>query len=161
MLVYLYKRKVNITFSDLFKNASFLPELNERFDELAPGCFLFDGATVNPQPIRKGYFPYDVIDARSFEDLNYLFSDSIIGYPTHLFVKSASKSIDVYYYRFSYVSSISLFNYPRNAPYSVVHGDDTHYLIPWFFFPTIGVDNVDNFIVERLLSIYENFARNG
>lgn len=147
------------------RNSSFLIELNERFDDVAPKCFIYEEGTEKSKEMSKSfrdnYFPYDVIDARSFEDLSHLFSDSIIGYPTHLFVNSASKFTKVYYYRFSHVGNFSLFNYPRNAPYSVVHGDDTHYLIPYNFFPRIEVDSDDNFIVEHLLSIYENFARNG
>lgn len=140
-------------------------DLNANFADLAPKCFLYEQETEKSSAMsksfRENYFPYEMIDSRSFEDLNHLFSDSIMGYPTHLFVNSASKFIDVYYYRFSYIGSFSLFNHPRNEPYSVAHGDDIHYLVPWTFLPAIDVNDPDNFIVERLLSIYENFARNG
>ncbi len=142
-----------------------MSELNERFGDVAPDCFIYENGTDKSKAMSKNfretYFPYEVIDARSFEDLGHFFSDSVIGYPTHLFVNLASTFIDVYYYRFSYVGSFSLFNHPRNEPYSVAHGDDIHYLVPWNFFPIIEVDNPDNFVVERLLSIYENFAKNG
>lgn len=140
-------------------------DLNERFEDVAPACFIYEDGTEKSKAMSKNfretYFPYEVIDARSFEDLSHFISDSVIGYPTHLFVNLASTFIDVYYYRFSYVGSFSLFVHPRNVPYSVAHGDDIHYLIPWTFFPAIEVDNPDNFVVERLLSVYENFAKNG
>lgn len=142
-----------------------MKDLNERFEDVAPQCFIYEEGTntskAMSQKFRKTYFPYDIIDARSFEDLNHFFSDSLIGYPTHLFVNLASKFIDVYYYRFSYVGSFSLFLYPRKSPYSVGHGDDLHYLVPFYFFPVIEVDDPDNFMVERLLSVYANFASNG
>lgn len=142
-----------------------MTQLNEDFENVAAKCFLYEDAAKTTNGLSKSfreiYFPYEMIDARSFEDMNHLFSDSIMGYPTHLFVNSASKFINVYYYRFSYIGSFSLFNHPSNAPYSVAHSDDIHYLIPWSFMAAIEVDHPDNFIVERLLSIYENFARNG
>lgn len=139
-------------------------ELNERFEDVAPECFRYEEGTERSKAMsksfRKNYFPYDVINARAFEDLNHLFSDSSMGYATHNLVNLASKFVNVYYYKFSYVGSFSLFNYPHDAPYSVSHGDDIHYLVPWAF-PIIEVDNPDNFIVERLLRIFENFANNG
>ncbi|XP_037043485.1 esterase FE4-like [Bradysia coprophila] len=149
----------------ILANSSFMTELNERFSDIAPRCFVYEEGTNTSKALskqfRESYFPYDVIDARSFDDLSHLFSDSTIGYPTHLFVNLASAFIDVYYYKFSYVGSFSLFIFPRNLPFSVAHGDDIHYLVPWNFFPVIGVESPDNFVVERLLSIYENFAKNG
>lgn len=142
-----------------------MAELNGDFANSAPRCFLYEEDSEKSRALsrsfRENYFPYDVIDARSFEDMNHLFSDSIMGYPTHHLVNSASTFTDVFYYRFSFIGSFSLFSYPGNAPYSVAHADDVHYLVPWTFIPTIEVDDPDNFIVERLLSIYENFARNG
>ncbi|KAJ6641288.1 Carboxylesterase 1C [Pseudolycoriella hygida] len=143
----------------------FMKELNDIFEDVAPRCFNYEEGTniskAMSKHFRETYFPYEIIDDRSFEDLSNLFSDSIFGYPTHLFVNFASKFIDVYYYKFSYVGSHSLFLHPRNSPYSVAHGDDIHYLVPWMMFPIVGTDNPDNFLVERLLSIYENFAKNG
>lgn len=140
-------------------------DLNERFADVAPGCFIYEDGTnkskAMSEQLKETYFPYEIIDARSFEDLGHLVSDSVIGYPVHLFVNLASAFIDVYYYSFSFVGSFSLFNYPRDLPYAVAHGDDIHYLIPWPMFPVIQVDSPDNFVVERLLSMYDNFARNG
>lgn len=135
--------------------------LNEDFHRTASKCFLYVDDENRSNVFRETYFPYEVIDTRAFEDLGHLFSDSIIGYPTHLFVNLTSKFVDVFYYRFSYIGNFSLFNYPRDSPYSVAHGDDIHYLVPWTFLRPVEIDHLDNFIVERLLSIYENFARTG
>lgn len=138
-----------------------MKELNENFESVGPKCFIFDENRKMSDVLRETYFPYEVIDRRSFEDIGHLFSDSILGFPIHLFVNLTSKFIDVFYYKFSFSGSFSVFNYPSIYPYSVSHSDDSHYLVPYEHIPMIGIHNADNFIVERLLSIYENFARNG
>jgi len=95
---------------------------------------------------------YESLDSKS----------QLLNSQVHQFVNLVSEFTDVFYYKFSYVGDFSLFTYPRNdSIYGVQHGDDLHYVIPYRAFDVIGGDHEDNFIVERLSRIYENFARNG
>lgn len=66
-------------------------ELNEAFDEIAPRCFFFEAndhksALEISHALRKSYLPFDKIDMRSFNALNHLFADGVIGYGVHKFV---------------------------------------------------------------------------
>lgn len=113
--------------------------------------------------IRDRYIPFDVIDLRSFNNLNNLFGDSIISYGVHKFVHLVNNFIDVYYYKFSYVGELSFFNFPRNRPYGVHHGDDIQYTFNMFgsYGIAIPLTHPDSFVVERMTRIWEHFAWTG
>lgn len=112
--------------------------------------------------LKDSYFPFDVIDIRSFNNLNNLFADSIISYGVHKFVHLVNAFIDVFYYKFSYVGESSFFNFPRNSPYGVHHGDDIQYVfnvgLPGIAIPLTHPDSV---VVERMTRIWEQFAWTG
>lgn len=112
--------------------------------------------------IKDSYFPFNVIDIRSFNNLNNLFADALIGYGVHKFVHLVNPFIDVYYYKFSYVGATSMFNFPRNSPYGVHHGDDNQYVFndAWVGID-IPLDHPDSFVVERMTRIWEQFAWTG
>lgn len=138
--------------------------LNDNWDRIAPTCFYFQGNEFTSTEemstiLRESYFPYDFIDIRSFNGLNSLFADSIIGYGVHKFVHLVNAFIDVYYYKFSYVGESSFFEFPRNRPYGVHHGDDLQYLFNFAFQGVaIPLTHPDSFVVERITRIYEQFA---
>lgn len=72
------KPKIHNEFPGILTNASFMSELNERFSDVAPGCFIYEEVTNTSKALsnrlKETYFPYDVIDARSFDDLSHLVS---------------------------------------------------------------------------------------
>lgn len=112
--------------------------------------------------IRESYFPFDVIDIRSFNNLNNLFADALISYGVHKFVHLVNAFIDVYYYKFSYVGELSGFNFPRDRPYGVHHGDDNQYVFnDGFQGIAIPLTHPDSFVVERMTRIWEQFAWTG
>jgi acetylcholinesterase len=67
--------------------------------------------------------------------------------------------MDVYYYKMSYVGRHSVFNYPRNFPYGMHHADDIQYVLnTWYVGPNIDENDPDNFMVERMTRLWEQFA---
>lgn len=104
----------------------------------------------------------DKIDARSVSSLNRLSADGWIGYGVHRLVHYASVHVDVYYYKFSYIGRFSVFFYPRDKPYGTHHIDDVQYTIQadWIS-PVLQVSDPENFMVERMTRIWEQFALRG
>lgn len=96
---------------------------NENFNEMAAYCFLYHTSDQKKsdklsKALRKSFLPNKKIDVRSFNGLNYLFGDGIIGYPVHKFVRLVSNFTDVYYYKFSFISRNG-YSYPHQYPYGV------------------------------------------
>ncbi len=141
--------------------------LNENWDEIAPTCFYFHGNEFTSteemaSTLRESYFPFDVIDIRSFNNLNNLFADSIISYGVHKFVHHVNTFVDVYYYKFSYIGQLSFFHFPRYFPYGAHHGDDIQYVFNYGWEGiAIPLDHPDSFVVERMTRIWEQFAWSG
>lgn len=152
--------------SDLLNRPNRLQQLNDHFDELAPYCFAYEAGTARSHEfgkiLRSSYLPFDKIDARSFNGLNNLFGDGIIGYGVHKFAHLASNHTKVFYYKLSYIGRFSVFNYPHDKPYGVHHGDDLQYV---FYVPTIGSlvtpTDPEHFMIERMTKIFEQFALTG
>lgn len=156
--------------ADLLNNVNYTRELNERFDEIAPTCFSYEGndhkSTKEIGDILRGaYLPYDTIDIRSFTGLKNLISDGIIGIGVHRFVHYISNFTDVYYYRFSYTGRFSRFYAtvdPVRKPYGVHHIDDIQYMFyAAFMSPMFGVGDPEHTTVERMTRIWEQFATTG
>jgi acetylcholinesterase len=149
----------------LLRNSKQLKTFNDNFEEMAPYCFFYEHDTAKSkqisQTIRKQYFPFDTIDIRSFGTLNNLYADGMLGYAEHKFVHLVSPFTEVFYYKFSYVGRFSLFNYPSDKPYGVQHGDDVQYPFYQNFWPLVKTTDPENFMVERMTKIYENFANTG
>lgn len=138
-----------------------LKQLNENYDDVAPNCFQYSRAKDRKSVgdvLRKAYFPYDVIDIRSFNNLNNLFSDSIIGVGVHRFVHFISRWTDVFYYQFSFVGRYSDFTYPHDRPYGAHHADDMQYIMSEYISPLYAKSDPESIMVERLTRIYEQFA---
>ncbi|KAJ6640603.1 Esterase E4 [Pseudolycoriella hygida] len=149
----------------LLYDANATAYLNENWEEIAPTCFYFEGTEFTSSKemakiLKKSYFPYHTIDIRSFNNLNNLFADSIIGFGVHKFVHLVNKFIDVYYYKFSYIGQSSFFYHPRNFPFGANHGDDTLYVLNYGW-QEIDLEHPDGVIVERMSRIWEQFAWSG
>ncbi|KAG5678815.1 hypothetical protein PVAND_008449 [Polypedilum vanderplanki] len=148
---------------NIFNNQTSLKELNENFAEFTSNCFSYTPTEKNSEILRKYYFPYDKIDGRSFDNLNQLSADGTIGYGVHRLVHYTSKFTDVYYYKFSYIGRFSIFNYPNDRPYGVHHVDDIQYTVTYRAFDGrfIKENDPENFMVERMTRIWEQFAKAG
>lgn len=142
--------------------------MNDNFNEIAPKCFSFEGndfksSSEAAEILRDAYFSYDTIDMRSFNNLQQLSADGIIGYGVHRFVNFVRNLTDVYYYKFSFTGRFSRFYYPNEKiPFGAHHVDDIQYL---FNAPYVGslieVSDPESFIVERMTRIWEQFAWTG
>lgn len=154
--------KIKFLSALLSKNES-LELLNNKFPEIASRCFFFRGngikSTEEIANIFKNYYlPFEKIDMRSFNSLAQLCGDGTVGYAVHKFVHYISKFTDVYYYKFSYIGRYSNFNYPGNKPYGIHHNDDNQYVVVSNNPPMIKESDPENFIVERMTRIWEQFA---
>ncbi|CAG9806196.1 unnamed protein product [Chironomus riparius] len=139
-----------------------LKKLNEHTNSYLADCFFLGKYSNNSKTIRNVYLPFNDIDHRSFSGMANLFSDGSINYGVHRLVRMISKCMDVYYYKFSYVGSHSVFNYPRNFPYGVSHADDLQYVLnTWYIAPDASLTDPENFMIERMTRIWEQFAMKG
>lgn len=150
----------------LLSNKESLDLLNNNFSKIASNCFRFRGNGVKTTEeiaaiFRKHYLPYKKIDKTSFNSLHHLCADGSIGYAVHRFAHYASVFTDVYYYKFSYSGRFSNFLYPRNKPFGVHHGDDNMYVLSSSDSPKINESDPENFMVERMTRIWEQFAKFG
>lgn len=97
-----------------------MKELNENFNKMAPYCFFYkqneNKSDSISEALRKSFLPLETIDVRSFEGLNDLFGDGVIGFPVHKFVHLISNYTDVFYYKFSYIGRFG-YKYPHDKPY--------------------------------------------
>lgn len=151
----------------MLENSHYASLLNQKFDDIAPACFFFEGresrsAEEIARILRKSYLHFDVIDNRSFQGLNNLFADGLIGYGVHRFVRYVREHVDVYFYKFSFVGRFSLFKYPNNKPYGVHHADDIQYVFNASYVgPSISKLDPEAITVERMTRIWEQFASTG
>ncbi|CAG9811690.1 unnamed protein product [Chironomus riparius] len=152
--------------ASLLNNEESLDLLNNNFSEIASKCFFFKGNGIRTTEeiakiFKNHYLPYDKIDQTAFNSLSQLSADGIIGYAVHRFAHYAAQFTDVYYYKFTYMGERSNFHYPRNKPYVAHHGDDINYILSSNYPPAIKESDPDNFMVERLTRIWEQFAKYG
>lgn len=141
-----------------------LKHFTENFDEIAPQCLLLtnaDDPKAASRTLREAYLPYNTIDVRSFNNLNYLFADAIIGFSVQ-FVHFVSEYTNLYYYKFSYIGRYSLFYYPNDRPYGTHHGDDIQYVIYSNYLSKLfNTSGPESLMVERMTRIWEQFAWTG
>lgn len=157
-------------FADLL-NTPLLESLNRNFYEVSPCIFNYERNTARSKSfsdlLRQTLLPLDPIDVRSFDALAKMYSDGT-GYNSHRFVHYITDYVNVFYYKFSYIGRRSLFLYPETKPYGVCHGDDQQYIFDLgdlqapYSGPTLIIpEDPENFMVERMTRIFENFASTG
>ncbi|XP_070498722.1 carboxylic ester hydrolase-like [Chironomus tepperi] len=139
-----------------------LLQLKENTTSFLADCFHYEKYSKDSEAIRTVYLPFDDVDHRSFSGLANLFGDGSIAYGVHRLVRMISNCMDVYYYKFSYSGSHSVFNYPRNSPYGVAHADDLQYVLnTWYIAPDASLTDPENLMIERMTRIWEQFAMKG
>lgn len=162
MLVFAYKFQF---YSGLLSSETGVKTINENFEEIAPRCFIYEQDNARSKAfsklLRESYFPFDTIDVRSFTALDHLFGDSIIGYGVNRFIHLVSSQVTTYYYKFSFTGRYSAFIYPHDKPYGVHHGDDLQYIFNTNLASLIRPTDPENFIVERMTRIVEQFVHTG
>ncbi|KAJ6649255.1 Juvenile hormone esterase [Pseudolycoriella hygida] len=142
-------------------------KLDSNFSTYAPISFLYERNTNRSEEIsaklRQAYLNEASFDIQSsLTGLNHLYSDGVIGFGVHRFVKLASIFTRVYYYRHSYVGRFSHVYYPENKPFGAVHHDDLLYL---FVVPSVAkmfkITDPENLHVERFSRMWASFALRG
>ncbi|KAG4073007.1 hypothetical protein HA402_009426 [Bradysia odoriphaga] len=142
-------------------------KFDSNFSTYAPISFLYERNTNRSEEIsaklRKEYLNEAFFDDQSsLAGLSHLFSDGVVGFGVHRFVKLAAAFTRVYYYRHSYVGRFSHVYYPDNKPYGAVHHDDLLYL---FAVPSVAkmfkITDPENLHVERFTRMWASFALRG
>ncbi|XP_055620172.1 juvenile hormone esterase-like [Toxorhynchites rutilus septentrionalis] len=148
-------------------NETLRNELNQNFETLAPVLFLYNSSSEREnitKLLRDKFLGEGQLTLnRSVQGLNYLFADSLIGFPVHRFIQLASRYTKVYQYKFTYQGRYSFFYYPDDkTPYGVVHHDDLLYLlvIPHIS-PIFNATDPESTMVEKLTGMWTAFAKHG
>lgn len=149
------------------RNRHLLQELDYKFEEKAPICFLYERGTVKSmlisQELRNATFGDRRIDEESIQELHLLFSESIITFGVFRVALLLSiNDEDIFFYRFSYKKRFSHMYNDDGTPYGAVHADDLLYLFVMndkapIFTP---VDPEWN-MVHYLTRMWVNFVRYG
>ncbi|GAB0094319.1 Carboxylic ester hydrolase [Sergentomyia squamirostris] len=152
---------------DILTNDTMKYEFDQKFNELAPICFLYERNTPRSreisQTLRKKYVNFPLITESRIPELGELFSDSTIGFSVHRFVQLASRHTKVFYYKHTFRGRYSFFEHPKGTPYGVVHHDDLLYLfgIPLVAPKLFTLSDPENLNVERMTRMWTTFAAKG
>ncbi|XP_023312047.1 venom carboxylesterase-6-like [Anoplophora glabripennis] len=156
---------------NVVNNETLTKQINKDFYKIAPIAFIYERDTnrskIVSEGVKKSYLHDKPVDQSQFTALANLYSDAIVGFSVNRAAKLISQysSENVYYYRFSYQGRYSHFYLPdsnNTTPYGVVHHDDLIYLFyisklfPWFNATSPEVE-----MVEKLTTLYANFAKTG
>ncbi|KAJ8686630.1 hypothetical protein QAD02_022424 [Eretmocerus hayati] len=149
-------------------NDSMFKDLNDEWERLAPINFLYERDTERSKVISRRLNEYYLkgkpVSIENSEGLAHLFADGVIGYSVHRLVNAVASASDkpVYYYNFTYQGPYSHVTWNNTKkPYGVVHHDDLLYIFRVSFFPDFEKDSPDMKTVERMTSIWANFAKTG
>jgi acetylcholinesterase len=159
--------KLKVLLSAIVNDENMTKIFNENFEEIAPICFFFEANVFKStreigKILKKFYLPFDIVDIRSLNSLNKMFSDGVIGNGVHRFVHYVSNFTNIFYYKVSYSGRFSIFKYPSEKPYGVHHADDIQYYFnAKYVGPMINKTDPENLMVERMTRIWSAFAATG
>ncbi|XP_051164874.1 uncharacterized protein LOC127283823 [Leptopilina boulardi] len=150
-------------------NFATINERNDNWEYIAPISFSYERNSSRSKYIskelRKFYLNDLPISLDNINGLGEIYADSITINSVHRFVNllAATSTKPVYYYKFTYQGRYSHTIWKDSKkPFGVVHEDDLIYL---FFlenrFPMFNETDPEVQIIERMTSIWENFAITG
>lgn len=145
---------------------SIFQDLNTNWSTIAPISFLYERDTQRSLSISEELWKYYIkkpIGPDNYKGLADLYTDGIIGFSVHRLVTLMSQASKepVYYYKFSYKGQESHVKWANNTPYGVVHHDDLLYFFNVSYFNYFDENSIDIPIVERMTTMWTNFAKNG
>ncbi|KAB0794136.1 hypothetical protein PPYR_13756 [Photinus pyralis] len=153
---------------NLLDNATWLREMDENFEKIAPIEFIYETDTENSKHIsrelRKFYLGDGPLTEKSLPQIGKLYADGVIGFGVNRAAKllAAKNSEPTYYYKFSYEGRYS-FHYKPNTttPEGVVHHDDLQYIFYISRFPRLKPSDPEYKTVQKMTSMLKNFAVTG
>ncbi|KAB0802871.1 hypothetical protein PPYR_05057 [Photinus pyralis] len=153
---------------NLLDNATWLKEMDENFEKVAPISFIYERDTENSKHIsrelRKAYLGDGPLTEKSLPQIGKLYADGVIGFTANRAAKllAAKNSEPTYYYKFGYEGRYS-FHYKQNTttPEGVVHHDDLLYLFYISRFPRLTPTDPEYKTVQKMTSMFKNFAETG
>lgn len=155
---------------DILKNPFRTWELNRRFEELAPMCFLYERdiykSHLVSRDLQKTYFNDRYTSNDSFYELKNLFSDAVINVGVHRLIQYLSRynrEHKVYAYEFDYYGRFSHFEEDHSVwPRMVVHTDDMFYLTPMKSKARMfTVEDTEFAMVVKMTLVWESFMMYG
>ncbi|KAK9883515.1 hypothetical protein WA026_001691 [Henosepilachna vigintioctopunctata] len=156
---------------ETIRNHTLLKLLDEQWEKYAPIIFGFERYTerskVISKELRSFYFGDHKLNNDNLPELIEIFGDSLSGFPVDRVVKllAQKSSQSTFYYQFSYKGTYSHYSLPNSnkaGEYGPVHQDDLIYL---FYisalFPEIVITDPEFRIVQKITTMWANFARDG
>ncbi|XP_045476842.1 juvenile hormone esterase-like [Harmonia axyridis] len=156
---------------DIYKHADLLKQLEENWENTAPIVFMYERDTDHSKTISKAlrsyYFGDKKFDNSTVSHMTQLYADGLTGFAVNRGVKllAEKNTQPVFYYKFNYKGRYSHYYLPDSngtIPYGVAHHDDLIYL---FYvsanFPKIGASDAESPTVEKMTSMWANFAKQG
>ncbi|XP_001603584.1 esterase E4 [Nasonia vitripennis] len=150
-------------------NTSYFDDLNAEWERVAPISFQYDRtgeqSVQASRALKKFYFNDEPVSFKNVDKLAQAYGDAIVGFPVHrsatLMAKYNTKP--VHYYKFVYQGRYSYQTWSETKkPYGVVHHDDLIYVFYISYaFPFFDKDAPETPMVEKMTSIWANFAKTG
>ncbi|GBP64398.1 Esterase FE4 [Eumeta japonica] len=156
---------------DVLTNDTLRETMERNWTQLAPISFQYDltgdRAAEAALELRRAYIgdrPFTYNNDTAFA-LGRLYGDALISFGVHRFSRLMSQRLSspVYYYKFNYTGTSSHAYYPgTTTPIGAVHHDDLIYLYHGpALFPYIGLDSPHSNTVDRMTTMWTNFATRG
>ncbi|RZB40290.1 COesterase and/or Abhydrolase 3 domain containing protein, partial [Asbolus verrucosus] len=143
----------------MISNATLLKEVNDNFEKVAPLCFGYEAGTEKSRQVSRAIRKFYLHD----EPLSNA-SLAVVGFPVNRAVEliAEKNTKPVYYYKFTYQGRYSYLYLPgTQTPYGVTHSDDLIYVLYVPLFPIFNQSYPEAEMVEKLTTMWANFARTG
>ncbi|KAJ3625229.1 hypothetical protein MTP99_018790 [Tenebrio molitor] len=155
---------------ELVQNATLLKQLDGDFEKYAPICFFYERGTERSKDISRSirdfYLGDEPLSNASLNGLSKIYKD-IVGFPVDRAVELISRksSKPIYYYEFTYQGRYSFYYLPgtnNTVPNGVAHHDDLLYLYYISIaFPFFGPNSPESKMIEKMTSMWAQFAKTG
>ncbi|KAK5641618.1 hypothetical protein RI129_010165 [Pyrocoelia pectoralis] len=150
---------------NLLENVTWLKEMDEYFEKVAPISFIYERNTENSKHIsrelREFYLGDDPLTEKSLPQIGKLYADGVIGFSVNRGAKllAVKNSEPTYYYKMGYEGRFS-YHYKENStePEGVVHQDDLLYIFYISDFPRFNTTDPEYNTVRKLTTMLKNFA---
>lgn len=148
-------------------NETLFQELDYKFEERAPLCFMYEKGTVNSmiisQHLRNETFGDHPITKDNIKGLHQLFSEGIITFGVFRTAQLlALNEEDLFFYRFSYKKRYSHVYNKDGTPFGAVHADDLFYLfVMKNKAPIFNSSDPEWGFLRNMTRMWVNFVRHG
>ncbi|XP_058796122.1 uncharacterized protein LOC131666989 [Phymastichus coffea] len=141
----------------------------DNWEHAAPISFQYERDTEHSRHVsralKKFYFNDKPITVTNGLQLNLIYTDAIIGWPTQRFAQLMAQysKAPVYNYQFIYQGRYSFVTWSdTKKPFGVLHQDDLLYFLTLSFgFPLLTPADPEWPMIQKMTSMWANFAKTG